>query len=680
MPLFTTIQASDAAPERIDAFGGYNHNMKIADGEFFDMTNLSSDHFPLMGTRSRRGYADMRLLSDGTRITFYNAKGMTVDAEGNIWLAAQAIYPEGSEHSDDSFTTLYKIHKSHSISGGTAKYGVVENFSEYANALTAFYDEPPEFILNDREKMMFATGDTLYIFPDKLTIRTAPSEKRLEKEDVPYIVTYAVSGKMNATLDIPDVSAVIYEPCDSDGNAYTGQTVSAAEPSSPDEGDIWVDTSGKTPVWKKRSSERWVSMQDVYVKITMGASDISNSFDFEKGDGIQIDITGSGIPSLIRRLSGSHILIKDGTSGTIPGYNEYYMIITGLIGSSYTQEGGTFRAERKIPDMDFIIMAQNRLWGCRYEIGDGDSAESINEIYASKLGDFNNWGVYQGISTDSYAASVGTPGKWTGAVNIGGYPVFFKEDHYHKVYVSSSGAHQILDKPCHGVQDGCGGSVAVVGDICYFKSKNGVMAFDGTSFSNIGSVFGSVKYKEAHGGAAGDKYYLSVCKENSTEYSLFAYDTVRGIWHREDAVRAMMFCTYSGDSFFLEFRPTTEDWEGNLSINILSTYDIAPVYEDAFNWEAVTGLQGYDFTGQKYISRFNFRMQLPRGSEMDVFIEYNSSGIWHHEAHIKGTGTNSFVIPVRPRRCDHFRIKLSGKGDVRIYSFSKYFQGGSDIV
>ena len=38
-----------------DAFGGYNHNLKISDGEFFDMKNLSSSHYPLLSNRTKRG-------------------------------------------------------------------------------------------------------------------------------------------------------------------------------------------------------------------------------------------------------------------------------------------------------------------------------------------------------------------------------------------------------------------------------------------------------------------------------------------------------------------------------------------------------------------------------------------------------------------------------------------------
>lgn len=329
-------------------------------------------------------------------------------------------------------------------------------------------------------------------------------------------------------------------------------------------------------------------------------------------------------------------------------------------------ELGTF------PQMDFVIQSQNRLWGCKYQEASG-LIDGINEIYACKLGDATNWNVYQGISTDSYTASCGTLGRFTGAANVNGYPIFFKENCYHKVYVSSTGAHQIQDKAINGVQDGCSGSVAMVGDICYYKSRAGIVAFDGSTTYSTGDNLGDIRYTEAVGGSANDKYYISM-KDSSGQWTIFAYDTSKSLWHKEDSSHALMFCSMSGDTFFV-----TEESNNACNINLISDYNKTDTQETAPEWEAVTGLQGYSYTGQKYISRFNLRMVLPKGSYMDIYIEYDSSGKWEHQGHIKGVGTTSFMIPVRPRRCDHFRIKLAGAGDVRLYSMSKLFEGGTDV-
>ena len=41
--------------QTVDAFKGYNHNLRIGDGEFFDMKNMTSDYYPVLSPRKKRG-------------------------------------------------------------------------------------------------------------------------------------------------------------------------------------------------------------------------------------------------------------------------------------------------------------------------------------------------------------------------------------------------------------------------------------------------------------------------------------------------------------------------------------------------------------------------------------------------------------------------------------------------
>lgn len=38
-----------------DVFYGYNHNLRIAEGEFYDMKNMTGDNFPVLSPRRKRG-------------------------------------------------------------------------------------------------------------------------------------------------------------------------------------------------------------------------------------------------------------------------------------------------------------------------------------------------------------------------------------------------------------------------------------------------------------------------------------------------------------------------------------------------------------------------------------------------------------------------------------------------
>ena len=39
----------------LDVFEGYHHALRIGDGEFYEMENLTSDHYPLLSPRGKRG-------------------------------------------------------------------------------------------------------------------------------------------------------------------------------------------------------------------------------------------------------------------------------------------------------------------------------------------------------------------------------------------------------------------------------------------------------------------------------------------------------------------------------------------------------------------------------------------------------------------------------------------------
>ena len=45
----------------------------------------------------------------------------------------------------------------------------------------------------------------------------------------------------------------------------------------------------------------------------------------------------------------------------------------------------------------------------------------------------------------------------------------------------------------------------------------------------------------------------------------------------------------------------------------------------------------------------------------------------------KITKLRSFSVPLRPRRCDHFRLRIVGEGDAKIYSISKTIEQGGDL-
>ncbi len=326
--------------------------------------------------------------------------------------------------------------------------------------------------------------------------------------------------------------------------------------------------------------------------------------------------------------------------------------------ADHLQDSGTVYISRTVPQMDFVISAGNRLWGCRY--GVDTEGSSINEIYASALGDFTNWRRYGGISTDSWTASVGAPGAFTGAVAFNGHPVFFKEDCIIKVFGDYPAEFTLTESHVRGVEAGSEKSIAIVNDTLYYKSYSGIVRYDGGIPKNADAALGHVKYKNAVAGAAGSDYYVSMEDEDG-KYHLFVYSSDKNVWHREDGARALCFCRCGAELFMLCGDGRIYCVNGHLPSS-------AAAEEDVFPWYCVTGSIGFEKPDHKYVSSLSLRIEAGRRAEADVMIEYDRDGIWHKSTSVCTEGDTSVTVPVIPRRCDSFRIKLCGKGDVKIRS------------
>jgi hypothetical protein len=316
-----------------------------------------------------------------------------------------------------------------------------------------------------------------------------------------------------------------------------------------------------------------------------------------------------------------------------------------------------------------VIESKNRLWGCGF--GRNDKGDYVNEIYASKLGDFKNWECFDGLSTDSYAASCGTSGNWTGAINYLGSPVFFKENYIHTVSGSFPAQYQISNIAARGVHEDCERSLAIIDETLYYMSNEGVCAYNGSLPIKVSDAFGETAaytwFDEAIACGYKGKYYLNF-RDDDFNRVMMVYDTKRGVWHKEDGIELIDICAIDDDVLFIES-------EENVLKSLFGTgtQDRNPV-----SWFVETGKFGLSHPDSKYISRLNIRLSLDKETEVIVSIQYNSSGIWERMCAIVRRDINPFTLPIKPRRCDHFQLRLEGKGGVKIYSIAKTIEQGSD--
>lgn len=625
--IFNRLNEIATSRDLIENFGGYNHNDKISDNEFYDMKNMCSDSYPIAATRRMRSAFNEE----------YKCRGMLVK-EGVF-----AIYYNGK--SSNPFCHAY-----------------------YNGRMIN------DLFLENSDKQLIPIGAYIIILPDRVWFNTLDE-------------SYG-----NIEVDSSINPNITYSLCREDGSLYSSYVAQEDAPENPADRALWVDKSSTPHVLKQYSatSSTWVQIATTYIRIS--ATNIADRL--EKYDAVKISgIDTTSFPQLAD-LEGQISPLWDVHHGEGAESAGDYIVVVGILDETVTQTTGTLRIERKMPDMDFVIESNNRLWGCKY--GMNASGEVLNEIYASKLGDFKNWNCYMGLSTDSYTASCGTDGAFTGAITHMGYPLFFKETVMHKVFGNFPSNFQIQTTECRGVQKGAGRSLAIVGDTLFYKSLNGVCAYNGSLPTEISSAFGGIKYSAvdegmsdklrngAVAGSCGNKYYISMRSEKDLEWNQFVFDAEKGLWHREDDFRSDGYAEYKGkmlaithgDPLNREDPPRILDFSGEGN-------------EDALvQWYVVTGLLTRPYTqygsqmtaDNKYISRINVRMWLDVTATVSFYAEYDSSGSWEAVTPlIRGNGLRSFTIPIRPKRCDHMRLKIEGAGNAKIFSIAKTYEGGSDV-
>ncbi len=308
---------------------------------------------------------------------------------------------------------------------------------------------------------------------------------------------------------------------------------------------------------------------------------------------------------------------------------------------------------RKVPDMDFFCENENRLWGCKG-----------NEIYASALGNPFRWNNYEGLATDSYAVTVGSDGDFTGACSFLGYAMFFKEDAIHKVYGSKPANFQAMSSAVSGIAAGSGDSAAVAGETLFYLSRTGVVSYAGGVPVSISAPFGGAHFDQAVGGSDGRKYYVSL-RQGET-WNLFVYDTRTGLWHREDGTHALAFARQDGILYMLD--------ASDNGLYALDSGDCTGI-----PWMAETG----DFTDggpdKAGLVRLQLRLEADEGSTVSAEIQFDSDGVWRPIKTLASTRKRTYILPIVPRRCDHYRLRLSGTGGCRVFSLTRQFYKGSEL-
>lgn len=388
---------------------------------------------------------------------------------------------------------------------------------------------------------------------------------------------------------------------------------------------------------------------------TIRADGVDWSQYFRVGDGVTISgceaHPGNNKTDIIRDIDGDKLY-----------FYENAFTLDGDLGTDAYSETGTLSICRSVPDMDYLWENENRLWGCK-----GDY------VYSCKLGDIFNWNNMDDLADASWSVDTGSPGDFTGCIAFRGYITMFKEGNIYKIYGTLPSNFQLLSSSSMGVAKGSGRSLAVAGETLFYLSRNGIVAYSGGVPQAVGDAFGTERFQNAVAGSDGLKYYVSMQGEDG-KYRLYVYDTQRYRWHIEDESHITHFANQDGILYMLNEQG--EIWTSGH----VQTPPAGASPETKVPFEVEFADFTDDDPNKKGISKLQLRIELEDGASAQVWIQFDSDGQWHKFGdEMYEDVKRSFYLPIIPRRCDHYRIKITGEGDCRIYSMVRESYSGSEL-
>lgn len=656
-------------------FRGLNHNVFLDETELYDMKNMSVDAYPYASPRKKRG-------------TFKDNNGNTFGG---------FAYPSGKN-----------VH----CNGIASKQGFC-----FAEGNRFYYKSKDDNVyhdigeVTDGEKQFVSLGAYILIFPDKKYFWSLMYQYYEDtEENNKWLASHGLErtdyfGNLEATVQFEQIKMNM---CNVYGEDYTFDYVQADMPDEDngdtvENGTMWLDTSSSPAKMMEYSSSYngWLEILSNYIKVTV-EGDITKKFNAYDG------VTLEGFPEILKDFNSATVMYN--VEKTEDGFYSYFVIPGILTPQTVADEDEhiTFNSadnsitytanlsdnaevitvKRTIPDMDFVCELDNRIWGCSNE---------NHEIYSSKLGDPFNFNCFIGLSTDSYVLTIGSDGDFTGCISHLGYVLFFKEDCVHKLYGTKPTNYQITTVSIRGVQRGCERSMCIVNETLFYKSKNGVMMFQGSLPECISDELGTECYTDAVAGSCGNKYYISM-KDSTGVWVLFVYDTATGLWHKEDNTHFKFTLNTSTELYYIDgddFSLNTILGSGDaFSVERLvsSTLDDNAQYETAeyhleqeadFLWSMESGDLYSGSVDNKYINRLRILMELKKDTKINIYLKYDNEKQWHcvctKSFKYSGSTRNTYNIPIVPRRSRRMKMKITGIGDCLIQAIAKNIEQGSEL-
>jgi len=305
-----------------------------------------------------------------------------------------------------------------------------------------------------------------------------------------------------------------------------------------------------------------------------------------------------------------------------------------------------------IPDIDYACTLNNRVWGV-----EGD------DIYCTALGDINDWTTFlnpDGTVNDAGAWQVdtGSNGSFTGIASYKGTILVFKNDRVWKLFGDTPNDFQLVEISRLGCTNGK--SICEVNNILFWLNPQGIVAYTGGTPEVISQNLND-SYTSGVAGGDGRRYYISLY--NGSIYTLYVYDTWESVWASEDSLNVTEFSYFDG--YLYALASDNKIWEfGSGTEKVL--------------WYVVTKEFAKEVSNKKGHSELSFRVDLESGSALYIYIR-EDNGSFRLVKSYSVTDLTNFNVAIKPKRCDHFTVKIAGTGESTIHEMTRKFYVGSEV-
>lgn len=628
--------------QQIITFGGINYGQNTQDGQLADCRNLTAEHFPCLHPRAGRK----------TAVSGLTAPEQIFAAEGNLYI----------------------------VDNGALKLG-----------------DSTLLTLTPGKKQMAVINSKLVIFPDKVMVDTTDmTVTRLEAmAEVAAGMMEVVAGADGSTtgqtikIHLGNYQTAVVGAGNLGGN-HPSELLEWAGGDRPfggvksvsvnqDTGAVTIERSMGKRCWEIQVGDlvedpalgsdgvtKWAKITKIYSKVHPRIEKYYLGWDYDIYGVVGSSVPFAGMEALGFRV-GDTVEITGCT--THPENNKSITIralgtVTDGDVTVYTitfdpdtltagTEAGAVTIRRKVPALSILCESQNRLWGA-----------AGGTVYASALGDPCNWETFDGLSTDSYALAVAGGEPFTACCGYGSGVLFFKEDMLYKLLGGYPAEYTLYSYHYPGVQLGSAESLININEVLYYKGAAGVWRYAGAAPELVSGAFGLRQYTNAWAGRCGQRYYLSM-KGKDGGYGVWVYDTLRGFWLQEDERNAGF--AWSNGRFYLLDRGAKKVY--------LTGQDNSE--ETRVPWSAELCAMDEVVHNRKSYSRLLLRADFEAGSWLKAEISMDG-GPWQTAGQWSAGHGQTRVIPLLPRRCDRFRIRLSGEGNVMLRSLTRDYTLGSE--